>query len=162
MKNVFKISAVFALAALLVACGKTETGSSASKVDAPGRASSAPDKRGDFATIVRGGQLFSENCARCHGELAQGHPQWRQPDASGRYPAPPLDGSGHAWHHPTMALVRTIKFGTQSLGGSMPAWKDKLSDEDISAVIQWFQSRWPEEIYRDWKTRDQQAQAAYH
>jgi len=112
-----------------------------------------PGKRGEFAMIVRGGQLFSENCAQCHGDLAQGHPQWQQPDASGKYPAPPLDGSGHAWHHPTTALVRTIKFGTLAIGGGMPAWKDKLSDEDIGAIIQWFQSRWPEEIYQEWQTR---------
>ena len=36
----------------------------------------------------------------------------------------------------------------------MPAWKDKLSDEDIDAVIAWMQSVWPEEIYRAWLALD--------
>lgn len=160
MKVIFKLSAVFALAALIAACGKAETGGSANKVGASESASPMPGNRDNFAMIVRGGQLFSENCAQCHGDLAQGHARWQQPDASGKFPAPPLDGSGHAWHHPTKALVRTIKYGTQTMGGSMPAWKDRLSDEDISAIIQWFQSRWPDEIYRNWQARDEQAQAS--
>jgi len=160
MKIIFKLSIAFALVALLAACGKAETGGSVSKVGASEPANPMPGKRGEFAMIVRGGQLFRENCAQCHGDLAQGHPQWQRPDASGKYPAPPLDGSGHAWHHPMKGLVRTIKYGTQAMGGSMPAWKDKLSDEDTSAIIQWFQSRWPEEIYQDWQARDLQVRAA--
>jgi mono/diheme cytochrome c family protein len=42
------------------------------------------------------------------------------------------------------------------LGGGMPAWKGKFSEDDIEAVIAWFQSRWPEEVYqsgRSWTRR---------
>lgn len=113
----------------------------------------------DFATVMRGGKLFQENCAQCHGQLAQGAPQWQKPDAAGKYPAPPLDGSGHAWHHPNDALIKTIRDGTVTLGGSMPPWKEKLSDRDIEAIIAWFQARWPEEIYQSWRQMDEKVRA---
>lgn len=152
MNIVTRVAVVFALVVLLAACDDSPSANSASG-SSTASSGSMPAKRGEFAMIVRGGQLFSENCATCHGDLAQGAANWRAPGPNGKYPAPPLDGSGHAWHHPTTALVRTIKFGTLAIGGGMPAWKDKLSDEDIGAIIQWFQSRWPEEIYQEWQTR---------
>jgi len=43
------------------------------------------------------------------------------------------------------------------MGGSMPAWEGKLSDDDIEAVIAWIQSRWPEEIYQAWLAMDEKA-----
>ena len=32
----------------------------------------------------------------------------------------------------------------------MPAWRGKLSDGEILAVIAWFQTHWPEEAYGAW------------
>ena len=32
----------------------------------------------------------------------------------------------------------------------MPAWGEKLSDAEIKAIVAWFQSLWPEEIYSAW------------
>lgn len=114
----------------------------------------------DPAQIRRGHTLFVQNCAVCHGSNAEGAPNWSQPDTNGKYPAPPLNGTGHAWHHPKRALMTTIKFGTARLGGSMPAWKDKLSDQDINDVIAWFQSQWPDELYAAWQRMDQKSQQA--
>ena len=108
----------------------------------------------DFATITRGAKLFQENCASCHGDKGQGHPTWQQPGADGKYFAPPLNGTGHAWHHPAAALKQTIKQGTLARGGSMPAWGEKLSDAEIDAIIAWFQSQWPDEIYAAWQRMD--------
>lgn len=34
--------------------------------------------------------------------------------------------------------------------GNMPAWKDKLSEEKIDAVIAWFQSHWSQPVYDAW------------
>lgn len=104
----------------------------------------------DPAILARGRQVFAQNCAQCHGAQAQGAPNWQRRAADGRYPPPPLNGTGHAWHHPTAALEQVIKEGTIKIGGNMPPWKDKLSDEDIEAVIAWFQSLWPQEIYEAW------------
>lgn len=108
----------------------------------------------DPQLLARGEQLFKQNCASCHGDRARGAPNWEKPGADGKYPAPPLDGSAHAWHHPRVALEKVIKQGTQKIGGNMPAWQGKLSDADIDAVILYFQSLWPDEIYAAWKDID--------
>jgi mono/diheme cytochrome c family protein len=105
----------------------------------------------DPALLSRGHELFLEHCAICHGENAEGTvADWQQPDASGRLPPPPLNGSAHTWHHSINGLARTIREGTIPLGGSMPAWNGKLSDDDIFAIIVWFSSLWPDELYNTW------------
>ncbi len=100
--------------------------------------------------IAQGGRLYAEHCARCHGANAEGAPGWQRRDASGMWPPPPLDGSGHAWHHDLETLKRVIREGSPDGRGNMPAWGGKLSEAEIEAVIAWFQSRWPEEIRQTW------------
>lgn len=114
----------------------------------------------DPQRVRRGGALYQQYCAACHGPRAEGAPNWHRRGPDGRFPPPPLDGTGHAWHHPRAALARTIRDGTERLGGSMPAWGDRLSEADIEAIIAWFQSSWPEEIYRNWLELDRKARAA--
>ena len=111
----------------------------------------------DPQLVARGGEIYKANCAVCHGANAEGAPNWQKPGADGKYHAPPLNGTGHAWHHPKAALNTTIKRGTMQMGGSMPAWEGKLSDDAIEAVIVWIQSRWPEEIYQAWLAMDEKA-----
>jgi len=36
----------------------------------------------------------------------------------------------------------------------MPAWRDKLSDDEIDDIIVWFQSRWPDQVYAAWQRMD--------
>jgi len=104
--------------------------------------------------IDNGAKIFNNNCASCHGNSAQGTtPNWKQPLIDGTYPAPPLDGSAHAWHHPLKILQRTVKNGGIPLGGTMPPFKDKLSDEEINSVVAFFQSKWSNEIYEAWIKR---------
>ena len=74
--------------------------------------------------------------------------------SDGKYPPPPLNGTGHAWHHPLNMLFYTVKNGSPGGQGNMPAWKDKLTDGEIVAAIAWFQSRWNDEIYQAWAQRD--------
>ena len=151
---------VIALFLPLLACHKSS---------APGNASaSMPSVRGmmspraaDPAFVMRGSRVYQENCASCHGGMAQGAPNWHVPGPDGKYPPPPLNGSGHAWHHPHAALKLTIREGTARLGGNMPAWKDKLSDEDIEAAIAWMQSVWPAEIYQAWLAMDEKSHRGY-
>lgn len=109
--------------------------------------------------IRRGRQLYLKNCTVCHGIKGEGSPDWRKRNADGAYPPPPLNGTGHAWHHPKKVLVDTIMQGTARLGGKMPAWKDKLSVQEIDDIIVWFQSQWPEQIYEAWKRMDQEARS---
>jgi mono/diheme cytochrome c family protein len=113
----------------------------------------------DPALLTRGQALFTQHCAACHGERAQGAFGWERPGADGKYPPPPLDGSAHAWHHPYDQLKWTIQEGTLKLGGSMPAWKGKLSEADTEAVIAWFQSTWPDPIYAAWADIDRRSRA---
>ena len=111
----------------------------------------------DPQVLAQGREVFKKNCAACHGDRAQGAPNWQKPGPDGKYPPPPLDGSAHAWHHPTTQLKQTILEGTLKLGGNMPAWKGRLSEADMEAVIAWFQSLWPDEIYAAWADIDRRA-----
>lgn len=97
--------------------------------------------------------LFQQNCARCHGQNAEGTAEWQKPDANGNYPPPPLNGSAHAWHHSIPQLARSIKQGGVRLGGVMPPFAEQLSDQQVLAVIAYFQSKWPDELYQAWHQR---------
>ena len=113
----------------------------------------------DFAQVSLGGMLFAKNCAECHGAKGEGDANWRQADASGLFPPPPLNGTGHAWHHPQSVLHQVIKHGSSGGQGRMPAWREKLSDEEIAAVIAWFQAQWPDEVYAAWQQMDLRSRA---
>jgi mono/diheme cytochrome c family protein len=97
--------------------------------------------------LALGEKVYQLHCATCHGQQAEGDPNWRQMGEDGRFPPPPLNGSGHAWHHPTPVLVNVIKSGSPDGQGNMPAWGDTLSDDEILAVIDWFKSLWPQPAY---------------
>ena len=101
----------------------------------------------------RGQKLFQLNCAVCHGKHGQGAPNWRKPDENGKNPAPPLNGTGHTWHHSTDALVNVIRNGTAKIGGNMPAWKDKLTNDEIRLILIWITAQWPDELYTAWYNR---------
>jgi mono/diheme cytochrome c family protein len=108
------------------------------------------ERKYDAAALAAGEKTFAEHCARCHGQQAQGHPQWRKPGADGKYPPPPLNGSGHAWHHSRTVLHNVIQNGSPEGQGNMPAWDDTLSEQQIEQVIDYFQSLWPEPVYAAW------------
>ena len=96
---------------------------------------------------LAGQPLYLAHCAVCHGLQGQGAPDWPRPNADGSYPPPPLNGSGHAWHHPLKALYATIAHGQ----GKMPGWAGTLQPGEVLAIIAWFQSWWPDEIYAAWQ-----------
>ncbi|MEN8171167.1 MAG: cytochrome c [Pseudomonadota bacterium] len=133
---------------LLVACGENGGGTASAQPQEP--ATVATERNTDFAQVSRGGNLYQKNCAECHGANGQGDPNWRQRDAEGLFPAPPLNGTGHAWHHPQKMLHHVIKNGSPGGQGKMPAWGDKLSDQQIEDTIAWFKSKWPQPVYEAW------------
>jgi len=104
----------------------------------------------DAQLIAMGEEVYLRHCQGCHGAKGEGAENWRQKGPDGRYPPPPLNGSGHTWHHPTAALIDVIKNGSPKGEGNMPAWGDKLSSDEIRAVIAWFQSQWPDPVYAAW------------
>ena len=110
----------------------------------------APARTMDAQQLALGKKVFLANCGACHGTLAEGDANWRQRDADGHYLAPPLNGSGHAWHHSLEVLKASIINGSPKGKGKMPAWKGKLSEQEIEAIIAWFQSQWPQPVYEAW------------
>ncbi len=140
----------------LVAC--SQEGSSTVQATSATLQETAPatvnaSSQANFAQVARGGKMFQTNCASCHGAQAQGEPNWRQPRADGLNPAPPLNGTGHAWHHPKKMLMRTIKYGTPGGKGRMQPWKEKLNDQEIEEITAWLISKWPKELYAAWYRR---------
>ena len=103
--------------------------------------------------IDLGRKVYAENCVSCHRENAQGTANWKERTPEGKYPPPPLNGSAHAWHHPIVILKKVIDEGGIPLGGTMPAFKDKLNEKEKLAVISYFQSFWSNEIYGAWLER---------
>jgi len=104
--------------------------------------------------IANGKRLFLELCFMCHGMKGEGDPDWKTQGKDGKYPAPPLNGTGHAWHHPMKDLHDYVKYGSIEKGGNMTGFEGALSDMEITDIIIWFQSKWPDELYDSWYRRD--------
>jgi mono/diheme cytochrome c family protein len=123
----------------------------------PGPLSTVVNRPVDHALVARGATIYARHCATCHGARGEGAPQWQRRGADGKMPAPPLDGSGHAWHHPMADLIEMINEGSRPGEGNMPGWKGKLAAGEIDAVIAWFQSLWNDDIHEFWQQIDRRA-----
>jgi len=98
-----------------------------------------------------GNKLYQKHCASCHKSDASGADKWRYKNEKSQYPAPPLNGTAHTWHHSLHDLRRTIQKGGKRKGGTMPGFKNKLNYEQIYAVLAFVQSHWRDEIYIAWE-----------
>lgn len=104
------------------------------------------------ARVELGRVVYAGHCASCHGERLQGQPDWRRRLPNGRLPAPPHDDSGHTWHHPDAALFAMVRDGLvpplapPDYQSDMPAFRDRLSEEQIWAVLAWIKSHWSREV----------------
>ena len=110
-------------------------------------------KHKDAAVVDLGRVVYAENCASCHGVALEGQANWRQRDADGYLPAPPHDETGHTWHHPDSYLFLMTKYGIEDMIGkaypnNMPAYEDKLTDEEILAALSYIKSTWSSRIQR--------------
>ena len=100
------------------------------------------------SAIDRGQQIYAAHCTACHGAELEGQPEWRQVNRRGRLPAPPLNGTGHAWMHSDEELFHIIKFSVLDIAGpgyetDMPAFGKALGDGDIGDLVAFIRSRWP-------------------
>ncbi len=114
-RRYFKIGTVgiFALIALTAACARNGGGNVEVAVESVPVVSptvSGPD----------GAELYRVNCAVCHGAKGEG-------DKKGI----PLI-SGHALNHTEAQYNAQIRFGK---GTKMPAFKDKMTAEEIAATV---------------------------
>ncbi|WP_072659985.1 c-type cytochrome [Mariprofundus micogutta] len=102
--------------------------------------------------VIIGAKVFSNQCATCHGDQAEGAvDNWKVRLEDGSYPAPPLNGSGHAWHHSLPLLLQVVQQGGALFDGKMPGFGNKLNEAEQYAVIAWFQSLWGDETYQLWQ-----------
>lgn len=72
------------------------------------------------------------------------------------YP-PKHNANGHTWHHPDCELIEVILTGTSPMtemmremmappgAPTMPAWREKLSDDEIDAVLAYIKTMWTDE-----------------
>lgn len=107
----------------------------------------------DQSLVLRGKEIYANQCAACHGVNLEGQPDWRKRLPNGRLPAPPHDETGHTWHHPDGQLIDIVKNGlvpgrTAPPGyeSDMPAYDKILADADIIAVLAYIKSTWPREV----------------
>lgn len=105
----------------------------------------------DAARVASGERIYEDYCAACHGADLEGAPNWRQPDADGRMPAPPHDASGHTWHHADPLLVDIVTRGTEAVVGGgyrsdMIGFGEVLTEGEILDVLAYIKSTWPPEI----------------
>ena len=85
------------------------------------------------ASIMQGGALYPQHCARCHGAEGRGD----GPDA-GRLPVPPADlTAAHLWEHADGEMFWWLLHGMEAPDGTqaMPGFADVLSDEQRWALI---------------------------
>ena len=108
------------------------------------------------AQLELGKALYYTHCASCHGDNLQGQPKWKTSlDEDGHNYAPPLNGTGHTWHHSEEQLYNIIRYGlkfyNENYKGKMQG-NDKLSDEDVWSILEYIKSVWPESIQQKYKT----------
>jgi mono/diheme cytochrome c family protein len=91
------------------------------------------------ARLARGEELYQANCMRCHGGATGGSIS----DIPPRHNA-----EGHTWHHPDCQLVDIVAAGMPRRPGlpddapTMPAFGDRLSDDDVRAILAYLKTWW--------------------
>ena len=110
-----------------------------------------------------GAVVYAQECASCHGANLEGQADWQSSNEDGSLRSPPHDETGHTWHHPDSYILNRVLNGTADLSpdlqatSNMPAYKDKLTDAEIQAVIDFIKQSWPEEIQQMQAERTAQA-----
>jgi mono/diheme cytochrome c family protein len=111
-----------------------------------------PITRDSELMIARGKIIYQNNCISCHQVNLVGVENWKDLDEDGHRKSPPLNGTGHTWHHDDATLHNIIKYGLVKLvknyQGKMLGFKDKLKDKDIDSVLAYIKSFWPDDMYQ--------------
>ena len=79
----------------------------------------------------QGQQVFEDNCAQCHRANGEGLPA--------TFPA--LNKNPFVLGDPN-PVIATVLNGLKGSLGQMPAWKDKLDDQQIAAVVTYLRQAW--------------------
>lgn len=87
----------------------------------------------------RGEQVYNANCLSCHLGAIGG---------SINDDPPRHNANGHTWHHPDCALRKMVREGSAGIVAAsrsavpMQPFKDRLSPEEIDAVIAYIKTMW--------------------
>ena len=117
---------------------------------------------GGSAEVALGHDLYAKYCARCHGANLEGQPNWKERLPTGRMPAPPHDATGHTWHHADSDLFLITKKGIEAIvpgyESDMPPFDGVLTDDQISTVLAYIKSTWPQRQreYQEARSRPEQ------
>ena len=110
-----------------------------------------PITRDSKISIARGELLYNQYCASCHMSNLSGAKNWKGVDKDGHRKAPPLNGTGHTWHHDDASLHNIIKYGlakiVKNYEGKMIGFGDKINDKQIDSVLSYIKSHWEDQIY---------------
>ncbi len=109
-----------------------------------------PDDNAESSSAALTGagiNVFTANCAECHGAAGQGHPDWQIQNADGTLNPPPLNGDGHTWHHSDGVLYRIVRDGgaipsQPDFKSGMPPFGDKLTHDEIVDVLMYVKTLW--------------------
>jgi len=101
--------------------------------------SSAPRHPAGAAPAPDGKAIYTARCAACH-----------QAGGTGAGPFPPLAANDDVTAADTASLIATVLNGRsgpirvngKTYGGAMPAWADRLSNDEIAAVLSYVRSAW--------------------
>ena len=96
--------------------------------------------------VSQGAMIYAQQCGTCHGTNLEGAPDWKTPLPDGSFPPPPHDSSGHTWHHPDSLLLAIIaNGGDPAYNSKMPEFRDKLTEQEQRAVLEFIKSNWGED-----------------
>ena len=111
-----------------------------------------PITRDSELMIARGKIIYQNNCISCHQVNLVGVENWKDLDEDDHRKSPPLNGTGHTWHHDDATLHNIIKYGLVKLvknyQGKMLGFEDKLKDKDIDSVLAYIKNFWPDDMYQ--------------
>ncbi|MBL8131338.1 MAG: cytochrome c [Anaerolineae bacterium] len=100
--------------------------------------------------IAQGRVYYEQTCAACHGLDGQGQfpDAPLEPDATGRYGAPPHNEGGHTWHHSDELILRYIiegGFADPRHFYQMPPFGSLYDREQAALIVAYVKTMWTEE-----------------
>lgn len=110
-----------------------------------------PGDATDLDQVAFGSRVYGRICANCHGAGLDGQLGWEEPLKDGTRLAPAHSTEGETWRRTDETLYEVVKFGGETLmpdGGvsRMPGFGEKLTDDEIWAVIAFIKSTWPTNV----------------
>ena len=108
-----------------------------------------PITRDSEENILKGKKLYNQYCASPSKSFRS--KKLKGFDEDGHRKAPPLNGTGHTWHHSDELLHKIIKYGFAKLikdyQGKMMGFGENINDEGIDNILSYIKSYWKDDTY---------------